>query len=723
MKNKGFISLTACMLAFLMLSFPVIALGMDESASSAFVPDTSGGYYEEFTDPTLSDDDVIGGVIGGGQIELQDYTVITSSVVPDGVYAIENLGNANRWMDLQYNQLEPGARIQQYAYASSPAESFSRAGLFKISKSAVTGYYIIRLMMNNLLTFDFDGTAVKTKTIPANDADVPYASQFAIEKHASGGYTLRPLGGNTSYVVAANNTTASGSAGAPNSYLIQSTVSSSGAQARWELQQYTGSAQSGVSAGSDPSIGNGITVGSTSTLSLYAWSTVIGVNHAVAEVASAYSDKVTLTQTSYASGNNVKYSLAADRVGRFILYYRIKNASSGVTTASYSGTYFVTPDLANGTYYIQNGATGRYMDVEGPSAAEGAYIQQWSFSTSAQKRWTLTSAGGGYYTIKSEYSGKYVGIDSSAVSQVKQYTAVNDYTKWYFEKTESGRYALHNKARGTAYALASPSDTSANGVDLTMSGYTNDTSYRDEWLICSRVMSIVNYYDESVATHTTYSQYIPLIENSVKYVNDLFGIQFHVGFYMDGAATFKTDAVANGCPNNGSACTDATCGLYCYGDHHKNVSNISEQLYYGPREDDHIYVMWSYATYFCIDSHSPGIAANGHTQFIANGLVLGFRPVVHIMNPAKYSSNLEHNMANDLAHEIMHTFGFPERYTENEHQKYNTSCIMGQLAANLSQTHYNSVINNSDTAFCVECKKLMETTNYFSKAFPGNQND
>ena len=64
MKNKGFISLTACMLAFLMLSFPVIALGMDESASSAFVPDTSGGYYEEFTDPTPSDDDVIGGVIG-----------------------------------------------------------------------------------------------------------------------------------------------------------------------------------------------------------------------------------------------------------------------------------------------------------------------------------------------------------------------------------------------------------------------------------------------------------------------------------------------------------------------------------------------------------------------------------------------------------------------------------------------------------------------------------
>ena len=48
---------------------------------------------------------------------------------------------------------------------------------------------------------------------------------------------------------------------------------------------------------------------------------------------------------------------------------------------------------------------------------------------------------------------------------------------------------------------------------------------------------------------------------------------------------------------------------------------------------------------------------------------------------------------------------------------------MGQLSGTFSLEHYNLVINNSANAFCVECKKLMEATNYFEKAFPGNSDD
>ena len=48
---------------------------------------------------------------------------------------------------------------------------------------------------------------------------------------------------------------------------------------------------------------------------------------------------------------------------------------------------------------------------------------------------------------------------------------------------------------------------------------------------------------------------------------------------------------------------------------------------------------------------------------------------------------------------------------------------MGQLGDIVSLVHYNLVINNSANAFCVECKKLMEATNYFEKAFPGNSDD
>ena len=157
-KSQLFLSFTAILLAVLMLSFPVVALGgMDESASSIVPPDTTGGYYEEFTDPIPWEEEISTGVIGGGQIELQDYTVVTTAVVPDGVYALMNVGNNGLYMGVQQNLLEPGADVQQYAFGYSPADNFTRAGLFKIAQVGTTGRYTIRFMMNNLLTIYFDG--------------------------------------------------------------------------------------------------------------------------------------------------------------------------------------------------------------------------------------------------------------------------------------------------------------------------------------------------------------------------------------------------------------------------------------------------------------------------------------------------------------------------------------------------------------------------------------
>ncbi|MBR2987044.1 MAG: RICIN domain-containing protein [Clostridia bacterium] len=504
MKNKGFISLTACMLAFLMLSFPVIALGMDESASSAFVPDTSGGYYEEFTDPTPSDDDVIGGVIGGGQIELQDYTVITSSVVPDGVYALMNVGNNGLYMGVQQNILEPGAYVQQYAFGFSPADNFTRAGLFKIAQVGTTGRYTIRFMLNNLVTIYFDGSSVKTKTIHYDDTQVDPSDTFTIT-YSTSGYTITPYG--QSYCIASRNTTASGAAGAPSSYLIKSTLSSSGNQARWQLQKYISSDKSGVTvsaskgASSVNFASNGITKEDTYTLSLYPWSTRINVNNATAEIPTAFEGCVSLEQIAFASeATNIKYSLTAIKSGQFRLYYYLKTATDS-NNGIYYGIYYVTPPFEMGTYYIRNGATNLHVDIEGPSVSEGAAIQQWTFSTALQKQWSIESAGGIYFTIKSKYSNLYIGVDSSDTSLVKQYSTVNDYTKWYFTERACDRYTLHCKALNITKVLAAPSDTSTSGANLTMVTYSNDVSYRDEW-ICAiykdlSMMAVKIEYDNS----------------------------------------------------------------------------------------------------------------------------------------------------------------------------------------------------------------------------------
>ena len=119
-----------------------------------------------------------GGLIGGNPPSAEPYAAISSTVVPDGVYALRNIGNGNLWMDIAQNTITPGAYVQQYAFSNSPVDDFSRSGLFKVSYNNSTGTYVIRSMLNNLLSFGFVGDYVKTKVIPADDADVALADTF-----------------------------------------------------------------------------------------------------------------------------------------------------------------------------------------------------------------------------------------------------------------------------------------------------------------------------------------------------------------------------------------------------------------------------------------------------------------------------------------------------------------------------------------------------------------
>lgn len=101
-------------------------------------------------------------------------------------------------------------------------------------------------------------------------------------------------------------------------------------------------------------------------------------------------------------------------------------SGSGLTSDTCTVTVSSTPIFDNGTYFIENMATGKYIDVEGPSVANGAIIQQWQLS--------------------------------------------------------GGNYALIPKcSEGTLKALATPTTTAGNGVNLTQLVYSNNTSLNDEW--------------------------------------------------------------------------------------------------------------------------------------------------------------------------------------------------------------------------------------------------
>ena len=187
-------------------------------------------------------------------------TPISSNVVPDGIYALKN-ASSQKWMDIQYNSTLPGHHVQQYNFSTNPAEGDDIYGLFRITQIENTGRYVIRALLNESLSFGYEGTDVLTKTIPTLDNEVETEDTFTIEKTGSG-YLIKPYNSARSYVCC-NDPAASGSAGAPGSYLIANGVHDAGMKAVWflypqELQVKTGvywmSNDSGLASGANPRV-------------------------------------------------------------------------------------------------------------------------------------------------------------------------------------------------------------------------------------------------------------------------------------------------------------------------------------------------------------------------------------------------------------------------------------------------------------------------------------
>ena len=138
--------------------------------------------------------------------------------------------------------------------------------------------------------------------------------------------------------------------------------------------------------------------------------------------------------------------------------------------------------IPNGTYQIRNMYSKKYMDVEGPSKAEGAYIQQWAHHVGNQSKWQFSYVGNGYYTIKSVYSNRYVAVaDGSTANHapIIQTATVSDACRWRIELTD--RYTLKFISKSSGKALTLSSVSSSNGVNLEQATYSNNLIYTDEW--------------------------------------------------------------------------------------------------------------------------------------------------------------------------------------------------------------------------------------------------
>ncbi|MBR5767092.1 MAG: RICIN domain-containing protein, partial [Clostridia bacterium] len=152
-------------------------------------------------------------------------------------------------------------------------------------------------------------------------------------------------------------------------------------------------------------------------------------------------------------------------------------------TASY--TLHVVPFDA-GTYFLKNKESNHYADIENHVMANGTNVIRWDFQGEETQRWIFELLETGYYVIHSANSSGttyYLGVDSDSTSSgadiVLRTGSITNGMKWHIEPTSSGAFKLVPKS-APSMALAIKT---ALLIDLEQQTYSNNTDYKDEWII------------------------------------------------------------------------------------------------------------------------------------------------------------------------------------------------------------------------------------------------
>ena len=445
------------------------------------------------TAPPMTD---IGGSVDPDGLELE------TGFLQSGVYAIENVGNDNYYMSVESGSVDSGFRVVQQNYGSNtPLTNFSRASLFKVTRIGETNRYIIRAMTNNRLSIcpdtDINEDEMITGFINTDDANALGRTYTIVM--AGSLCTIKPYG--SSEVIAAPNSTASGDTNAEAAQLTLMTQTAAGTRGKWRFTKYTGNEKYGYHIYRTAGMGDGLVKGNTGTIWLKTWSTVINANTPYLAIKSPYSSVATADWQA----NNYLATITAHKCGDYEMEIQTRLGSSSTVQHTQSTTYTVIPDIVGDTTFVQNVATGKYMEVESASEANGGIVQQWSFHTGEQAKWIFELDGNGYFKIKNVNSGKYLGANSSNVSEVRQYDTVTDYSRWKIVETSTGNYRLICKASTWRYSvLATPTTTDGDGVNLTVqTTYTDDASYNDEWEIyngVSNYLGVLQYWNSNEDT-------------------------------------------------------------------------------------------------------------------------------------------------------------------------------------------------------------------------------
>ncbi|AFE08340.1 chitinase [Corallococcus coralloides DSM 2259] len=93
-----------------------------------------------------------------------------------------------------------------------------------------------------------------------------------------------------------------------------------------------------------------------------------------------------------------------------VMIWELSQDTSG-STSLLNAIYSVAQGTGGaGAYRLVNKASGRCVDINGPSTADGATIHQWACHTGTSQQWSMEATDSGYYRFVSRYSGKALDV-------------------------------------------------------------------------------------------------------------------------------------------------------------------------------------------------------------------------------------------------------------------------------------------------------------------------
>lgn len=175
-------------------------------------------------------------------------------------------------------------------------------------------------------------------------------------------------------------------------------------------------------------------------------------------------------------------------------------------------------------------------------------------------------------------------------------------------------------------------------------------------------------------------------------------------------------------------CLSAYCGPNST--HHKDIENISGRLLNWKNQnitgesvrDNYIVTLWTdreYGTY-CQYYWSDWDGAYFHEYVNALACVIGYRPVIHVLNIADTSTTQRiPHMSLLLAHELAHCFGAEDKYGDERHLEHKADntwmCLLDFMytESNASVDFYDSILEGTVEPFCQLCKNAIGNGLYY----------